>query len=242
MNLQTPQEHVLTQLVTYPSLYSFSTFDAVKLKVLDQLLNVIGNGVRDTEELLENLKVVLVDISTASRLITSEPLYYGYYKVRKIGSFEMGEGDSIDVLESDRVNYPDVVYWLEASRHSDFAPYPNFKEDYSIVYRSDFHLLGPDWAEAAIWYYKQAQKFFETTPEKYHYAFPCASDRESNNQLADFTERLKSYANNEEISIAYELEYTGDPAEFLTRRWQKELTRINQFIANTITKLENQTY
>lgn len=239
MNIYTPDNYVLAQLSLHPSLYSCNTLDAAKLKIFNQLFNVIGNGVRDHDELIEELTVdPAIDLSSAVKYITDEDIYYGFYKVKKIGSFEMGEGDSIDSIDSERVNHPKVKYWLKVRRDFKFNPYPNFNENYSIVHRSDFHLLGKEWAEAAIWFYKKSREFFQTSPEHYWNAFPQATERETKNQLDDFVSRLTAYSNNDEISTAYELEYTGNPEQFLELRWQKELARINEFITSTITKLE----
>lgn len=49
--------------------------------------------------------------------------------------------------------------------------------------------------------------------------------------------RLQSYKSNEEISEAYGCEFDGDFDKFLRLRWEKDLSRIDRFISETLSYL-----
>ena len=80
-------------------------------------------------------------------------------------------------------------------------------------------------------------RVFQTTPEQYAYAYPCKSQRETDNRVYDMKVKLQSYKSNEEISEAYECEFDGDIDKFLRLRWEKELSRIDRFIFETLSYL-----
>lgn len=44
MNYCTPTEYYLSQVIKYPTMYLKSTFDAIRFSILDQSINVSGNG------------------------------------------------------------------------------------------------------------------------------------------------------------------------------------------------------
>ena len=69
------------------------------------------------------------------------------------------------------------------------------------------------------------------------YAYPRKSQRETDNCVYDMKVRLQSYKSNEEISEAYACEFDGDIDKFLRLRWEKELSRIDRFISETLSYL-----
>ena len=69
------------------------------------------------------------------------------------------------------------------------------------------------------------------------YAYPCKSQRETDNRLYDARVRLQSFKTNEEISETYECEFDGDIDKFLRLRWEKDLSRIDRFISKTLSYL-----
>ncbi len=237
--LISPDQFIKASICQFPTLYACETFEYSKFRVLDQLLNVIGNGIQVDEELDEYLFLEKVpDFSDYERYIHEE-IYYGYEKVRAMEGSDVlfPEGDSITCVESCKHLYPNVKKWVHCKKIKEKAPYPNFKKEYSTVYRTNFERLGNEWIDAAIWFYQEAKVLLEQYESTYHYAYPCATERETENRKAD---QLKAFGErtNEEISRDWEFPYDGDIDKFLVGRWQKEKTRIFEFIATTISKLQ----
>ena len=139
-------------------------------------------------------------------------------------------------VESEKELHPEVILWIDCKDYP-WTPYPNFEKKYSTVYEPEFKDLGNEWIEAAIWFYEECVDFFNNTPEWYAYAYPCKSQRETDNRVYDMKVRLQSYKSNEEISEAYECEFDGDIDKFLRLRWEKELSRIDRFISETLSYL-----
>lgn len=238
--LLTPDQCVKRAICQHPTLFAKNSFEESKFAVLDQLLNVIGNGIRDDEELDEQVFVEKVpDFSDYEKYIKEE-IFYGYEKVRSIEGTDIliPEGDSITCVESDKHLYPNVKKWIHAKKVNEKAPYPNFDEKYSTVYRTDFSRLGDNWIEAAIWFYEEAKSRLEKYESSYHYAYPCKTERETVNRKAD---QLKYFGDrtNEEISRDWGYPYDGDIEKFLVGKWQKEKSRIFEFIDSTIFYLKD---
>lgn len=233
-----PEEYVLHSLSSHPSLFSDKTFEKVALHVYDQLFNVIGNGLNDKEAVIEELTFVEFDQDQAKRFITDEALYYGYQEAEEwLGKITMGKGEPITVLESDKQNHPEIKHWVKSSRH-EFTPYPNFQERYSMVYDDFFSELGDEWIKAASWFYDECRKFFDGDHSSYSNAFPKGNNRGSEAVIRDYAESLMKYDSHDAITEAYGVEYTGDIEDFITRRWQQQLSSIYAFLDVTQERLE----
>lgn len=234
-----PRQYVLQSVMAYPAIYNGKCYDDVAVRVFDQLFNVNGNGIRDSKELAKQVRGFPIDEAEAEKYLKGEPIFWGYEKVKKIGDTDLPIGpSSVVALDCEKHLHPNIKYWLKNTRY-DWTPYPNFKEDYSIIYRSNFLTYGDEWLKAAILFYEQAYAFFMEHPQRYLYAFPCATENETKRRTKDMEEMLKKYSSFEEISEAYECEFNGDVVDFQTRRWNKELERILKFIVNTIDLLKS---
>ena len=77
-----PDDYVLSRVNAYPCLYASDSFENTKLLVLDQLLNVIGNGVRDAHELRRELRWHEFDRERGLRLCSGEPVAWGYMRLK----------------------------------------------------------------------------------------------------------------------------------------------------------------
>lgn len=225
----TPDDYVLACVDEYPSLYSASTFERAKLRVYDQLFNVIGNGLSTSD-----LKYRKFNRDRALRFCNGEQAYYGYFKSKKIGDFEMGEGESITVGEWERDNHPEVVFWMDCG-YCSWRPYPNFNKQYSIIWESDFkEIAGPKWVAEAVWYYKKCREWLENNEHEYHGAYPTGDDYKDARYLEDMKKQRERYESDEDFSKAYNIEYTGDMVDFMKRRWQANKEKIFQYIDETI--------
>lgn len=238
-----PRQYVFRQVADYPTLYYGKSYEECAFKVFDQLFNVIGNGIRDQEEMMEYLSVPPVDEQLAKKYMTGEPIYWCYKQVNK---WNMGEGEPDKLLESElalvRDQYPLTVDATKKLRgEPEFrVPYPNFQKQYSMVWFDEFLDLDQEWKDAAIWFYTKCKDFFMTNSQYYHYAFPTSSLREDANRVYDMEERIKKYDSWNKVTEDYGVEYLGDVEDFLSRRWQKELNKIMSFIDGTLARLKNE--
>lgn len=243
----TLDQYVITQIHRFPTLYgSTGSYEVSKMKVLDHFLNVIGNGIRDNEE----LSYAINDIDTSLSMKDIEKyihndLYYGYYKTETIGDGEFSieiadsSSESIVVIGNEKDKHPDIKKWIEVGAY-DFDPYPNFQEEYSTIYQCPQYLeLDPSFISGAIEFYEYVIKWFEENESKYHSAFPCDTDKKTAQRTEDLSGFLKSYETKQEIYEAYGCEFNGDLEDFQIRLWNKEKTRIFSFIDQTINKLKN---
>ena len=232
-----PEQYVYNQVASYPALYHADGYESAAKRVFDQFFNVIGNGV----DLPEELDRPITDLVEAEKFLRGENLYYGYTEVEDLGRGVIipkrsSDNNYLVCVESEKALHPKVVLWVDCKDYP-WTPYPNFEKKYSTVYEPEFKYLGKEWIEAAIWFYEECVKFFNNTPELYAYAYPRKSQRETDNRLYDARVRLQSYKSNEEISEAYECEFDGDIDKFLRLRWEKELSRIDRFISETLSYL-----
>ena len=231
-----PEDYAICKIVEFPTLYSGATLEEAKLKLFDQLFNTIGSGTSTNEELVSELtfnqKFIDKSRQSVDKWIHGENVYYGYYKVDDRG-FHSHSEEPIIVIESEKSLYPGVKLWVHCKNYP-FVPYPNFSEKYSLIYRTDFHYLGDEWIKTAIWFYSKCKEFFNTDAHRYSYAFPMASEGQTESRLQSFKLLISKYDSYEAVSKAYELDYHGDDYDFLSRRWQIELARINDFIDQTL--------
>jgi len=227
---------------TYPNLYYSNSYEVSKFAILDQLLNTIGNGIGNDEELSEDLSRVL-DVSNPERYYDeSNPLFIGYTKVKNIAGMDYpdyGE-ESVYCFENDKKDYKDVKLWRELERLCDLImPYPNFSKEYSLVWRCPYFLvLGNDWIEAAIWFYKKSKEILSQRESEYHYAFPCYTERETSNRIYAYSQTIKDLTH-EEVTKKFNHPFDGDVEKFLTSMWHKDKERIFSFIDETIEMLES---
>ncbi len=254
----TPEQFVLKCVHEYPTLYACKEFSSARISVFNQLFNVIGNGIRDENELMCELNKPFDTSVDYTKYTLGEPLYVGYTKMktrgdlqfpdfttRIEGAYTKKELDSISSLHG-------VVYWeelykpkfeprlsaMDSKVEYKWSPYPNFKEEYSIVWDDYFSKLGPAWINAAIEFYNVCLDYFNGDCSNYSYAYPCKTTVETENRDYDLTERLSTYTDFATISEEYGVAYNGNVQEFQMARWNAEKNRILDFIQNTLSRLD----
>lgn len=246
MKFYTPEEYVSLCIDTYPTLYTGRALYESRMKVFDQLFNVIGNGIRDNKELKQELKFRGKVVSDPYKWILND-IWYGYKEIKEVNlgngktiKFPRGESSSY-FLEEEKKDHPEILYWVKSEKYP-FAPYPNFQKRYSTVWQcSDFVKLGNKWITVAIQFYKYCKEWFnEENWKLYHEAYPKETLEKTSKVEQDYLNAFfrYGYTSNEEISKAYEFEYNGNIQDFLTGIWEVEKERIFSFIDETISMLE----
>lgn len=233
----TPEEYVLARVGQYPTLYAAESFEQAKLRVYDQLLNVIGNGIRDDEELEYELKYHPFDNERSLKFCNGAKALWGYTKTKKFSfdpDFQIGEGDSITAGDFEKDQHPEIIYWQE-SGFCKWNPYPNFQKKYSTIWFPGFRAIAGDrWVAEAVWYYGKCRDWFITNGNEYHGAYPSGNERKDTHYLGEMLGQREKYDSDEAFSAAYGLEFTGDMHDFMVRRSQKTVNEALAYIDETI--------
>lgn len=257
--VMTAQQAFNVAMNEYPTLFSSDTLDDAKFKYFDHIFNVLGY--RDLNEFIDAHWIGKHNehllASFPSKYISSEPLYRAYTKSCKMGTIDIPEFDSaidgiyteaeLEELESVAISIPNKSQFCDDDP-SFPIPYPNFMKDYSMVWRMDMTKLDSTWTEAAIWYYEEIRKFFNSDKASYYDRAVPTNDRDKKDLISDYEKMFLRYKKDgmsqeeffEVISENYELEYNGDTEAFIHARWNKELERIKLFLDETLDMLKNQ--
>lgn len=237
----------------HPSLYIASTPQFSRIKFYDHLFNCIGNGIVTLEDFEEQFTIAphnekLIH-TIPEKYLSGEQLYWGYTDTN-FPNFNNGINGLFTLEEIEKMpeckRYTPISSARSRLNHPEFVPYPNFTEENSLVYEIDITAFDRSWTTAALEYYRYCKHFF-TTPDAQYYSGAVPSDLTVRQRSFDSYEKcfaryhiegMTEEEFHKAISAAYELEYTGDILDFMTRRWSIELERINHFIDNTIKKLE----
>lgn len=256
--LMTPEQAINATINAHPSLYAAGGLEQSKLRIYDQIFNVIGNGIRDTEEFIDHMSLYEnTNVSEPEeKYMNGERLHYGYVDVEVFEAgdvtFNLPRGDSLDDVftESEKVLYPEVKKWVGFDTVRNFNPYPNFSKQYSTVWQIDTSILSEEWIDEIVWFYKKCQDFFNG-PDAHEYSYAVPKDEKKlQRKINDFENAFNRYGKgcntqkekNQAISNAYNLKYDGDTLDFINRKWEKELNKILVFIDETITMLESLKY
>lgn len=259
MTVMTAEQAFNVSMNEYPSLYTANSVKQAKMKYFDHIFNVIGNGYRDLEEFIEGHTInseneKFID-GFPQKYIGKTPLFYAYTEVEERGGFKMGLSHSSlpgIYTKEELENMPNVIHTVRANGRrmlddsKGFVPYPNFNKQYSMVWKMDMEQLDASWKEAAVFYYKEVKKFFESDNVQFYSSAIPKNEVDKEIMIEDYENAFKRYRVegmsdkdfHSKISKEYEMEYTGDTLDFINRRWEKELNRINQFIDETLEKLE----
>jgi len=237
----TPDQYIETMIVRFPSLFAGkgSTYDNSGMRILDDLVG----GHRDDESLLAVLN--FSPTKEYDHKYHTNKVWYGFKEVEEL-EFKDGKplkfpiGDSVDVLECDKENHPEVVYWLDAGEYIPYEPYPHFDEMFSIMYRCPAVLtLSRDWLRALLFFHTECQQWFIDHESKYHYAFPLETQEKTDRHIEDMEQRFKDYKSDEAFSKDYECEYKGDMHDFEVRRWAIGKAKIDKFLVKTVKLIED---
>lgn len=238
----------------YPSLYHGKTFKEMKLKVMDHLFNVIGNGL--------NREVFLTSYSSENKYpdnyeeipeeyYNGTQLFYVYTRLKEYTdentsrSFKMVDFNSClnKVLTEKELIGVEYVHKTPLTIH-DFHPYPNFQKEYSAIWGCP-EIFDIDWLINIKWFYEECLDYFKSDWIYLDFqAIPKDLNdtkwgRKVEEQVRFFNLTFERYRKDEEsfeecISREYECEYTGDVKDFMRRRFLLENDRRVSFIEETL--------
>ncbi|MGL5946348.1 MAG: hypothetical protein ACRCZV_09265, partial [Sediminibacterium sp.] len=191
--------------------------------------------------LMEFNSAIKILSGAGSRMRTADYIF----NVNGNGLRSLGELYDKFALE-DTTPVPDDVANEDLSK---FVPYPNFQEQYSLLYRGKdinqelLSALPVSWLNAAIDYYSFCKTYFEGSAEGYSSKFPSA-----NHNFGTFSEglekRRKPGMTNDEwkesITKDWGEEFNGDVLEFGTRLWEKKRLSHIRFCDKTIKLLDKE--
>jgi hypothetical protein len=225
----TADEYIRLSIIEYPTLFVSDTYLKTRLCIFDKLFNVIGNGIHDNLGLYEHLhvedNVIIPSHEHICKYIDGD-VYYGY------------DGNvCIECLKDDIISYANVKAWHKLTKQN-ISLYPNFKKEYSLVYKCDsFFNYNSSWLCAAVEYYNFAKYWIENYGDNEYYgAYPGPN---KDHQVKCFLDRFKTYSTYDEIYKSYGIEYNGDIDKFLIEKWIKEKNRILSFIDEILILLKN---
>ena len=171
------------KIYQYPSLYLFESFDRIRLATLDQLLNVIGNGVetnRDfSKEFKQKSKIHYTDlineytfIRTPYHIIQDNKLMILY---NVFDSYEKHfpeeelwvKNCDVDSYLSQTYMFHELVppqqkYSAFEKNNYEFSPYPNFEKQYSVLWEVPDIKLNKCQIDDFIWFYNKCLEYFDS--------------------------------------------------------------------------------
>lgn len=205
----TPRQMVIRSAARYPALYS-GQFEEVRFKVMDQIFNVLGNGIRSKSEFLAHISVPTgTVISNEMPPENAEKTKWDKMYVRTpYPNFQKKYSLVGEVpLENIRTDWLEEMEWFYMECQKFFAGENVNHYPYAFPSSNTGASTVKEWTEIAERRTAEAK-----SPEEFQKAW-----------VRD-----------------YESEYHGDIEDFLTRRWAKKLSEIETFITGTIDLLHGE--
>lgn len=249
-----------------PILWVSPSLDVARMKYYDHVFNVAGNGYPDLEVFIQRHTITnenkhLID-AFPDKYLGQDDLYQVMLKTgehefeingveynikcNRMGQYlpELYLYDEVKHLK--KISYIAPAY--EIKNDSALKPYPNFDKKYSMVWKMDMSQLDISWTYAAKEYYEEMKRFFNG-PDLSSYSEICPdNEKQFKETLIEFSDQLQNYYKDgmsqkeyfSAVSQAYERPYTGDTEAFLKAQWYDELTRIKEYLDETLTKLDTE--
>lgn len=258
--IMTADEAFNVSMNEYPSLYTSSNLELSRFKYFDHIFNVLGNGYRDLNEFIQGHIVTKENehftLGFPEKYIGEHALYSVSTKTIDYGSYSMPDhNSSLDGLytEDEIKSMPEEFCKLQMNKHYDFSetpqdvhvPYPSFDKQYSMIWKMDMMQLDISWAIEAISFYEKCYEFFNSENAHFFHNAVSEDPKKLKKTIEAYEKTFGNYKKEgvsekeyfEEISKAYELEYTGDTLDFINRRWVNEKARIMEFIDDSLNHL-----
>ena len=252
--LMNPQEYVNANVNAYPSLYSGKNST---LRIMDQLFNVIGNGVDNFEHEITKTRKHKIR-KPPKKFLDGSELFYVYPECNETvicgHILKTPKGDPLDemITEEEKVKYPNRFFLSNGKigKNDHYIPYPNFTENYSVIWWDEnaLSIMSTEWKAAVHEFYTSMLEFFknEKICTKYHHAAPLHDEGDMLKRI-ESQERMFNAKRTDDMSDAefhamiekeWRHPYDGNTREFIISRWEKEHKRIIDFILKTLERIE----
>ena len=206
----TPRQYTIKSAARYPTLYS-GQFEEIRFQVMDQLFNVLGNGIRSKGEFLTHISVPMgTELSDELPPENGEkPKHMEGYVRAPYPNFK-AEYSILNQLPMDVLTdeWLKEIQWFYTECRNFFEG-PNVGH-YSYAY--------PSSGKTPMNTVAEQEKHFERFRKE-------GQTEEEFNAI---------------ITKQWECEYTGDTDDFLKRRWAKELAKVKSFITKTLRKVDTE--
>lgn len=219
--MNTPEQYYILCATKYPSLFHrFENNTLNKLAILDQLLNVSGNGINNSKTFFKE-----INAKFNSKYLSLSEIPYR----KRVCGFRKSNYDFITCWDNEISSYPDVAEWKEMDIKSVYHIYPNFNDQYSVLKDIDYNAFSKDvrqlWIQDFIWFYSFAKEKLNSD-ECHLYFDSCfpSSNKKDLKHIMLIIDLLSKYKNYQEISEAYKLDFRGNYYTFAIELWQRSKT------------------
>ena len=179
MNIITPEQYIDYATYNHQTLYASPSYEQSKLKVLDHMFNVIGNGITDSEFFTTPLTEV--QALETQKWYNVNTVWCGYKRVCITDlSFVFPDYSHLPIYSTEQFDCEEVKLWRKSDVSYKFEPYPNFKKEYSLVWKYNIKELGIEWIQTAIWFYEKCKEWFETEIKENSNYYNCYDDEQYN--------------------------------------------------------------
>ena len=242
---------VVDAMVTkYPMLYASTSRELSTMLVLGQIFNTIGGGFDNVRD-LKNLQEAVAQMrkhgiqEAPSYYFDDTPLFEGFLE-KSTGRHRTNYHTVYGAYPEERKHIGELMgvsEWRPLRKNKTYSYYPNFKKEYSFIWKIEPSVLPTDWLQWVTTFYEQAKSYFESEQSRdYHYAWPSDPQKQAR-VLKDFQGAFERYADYSEeernalVTKDYGTEYKGDLPDFLERKWMAERGRILDFIEETLARV-----
>lgn len=186
-----PKQYQNSKINNYHQLFSGKYY---KLRVYDQLFNVVGNGIRDIHELQDHLDItnhINYDF-VPEKYISGEDLYYMIYDEGMNHNCMYNVKSLYAYFTLREVNSLPKKFRARLINNN-YSVYPNFRKEYSIIWCDgvvDF--LTDEWKRECKWFYEQCRPIIVNgSPNIYDKPKALTFIDETVNMLTDNIKGLK---------------------------------------------------
>lgn len=265
----TPKDYLTTMLnnseLNKDIFANYIDIENARFAIMDQLLNTIGNGIYNVEDLIKELSIPENKLKSIEEI----EAYYGsvkYTGFKKIIIYhEDGTDERVSIMpenldglvftgdyetivhfvyEKDKGSHEDVIYWKKSAfRKLKWEPFPSFRKKNNPIYQGDLNILGDKkniWIDEFIFFYNGIIEYLKSASSIEHRnSYPSNNPKEDESVINFYRSQFKKYDSHSEISIEYGIEFNGNIEEFAKNRWEKRKAKWILFSEEIIKYLES---
>ena len=222
------ENHVKKSVAKYPSLYRTDDFEQSSLLVMNHTFQVLGNGLSWAGE-----NGYITDMQYGQE---SDNIYVNEAICDVAFEMVWGLPYTLDFEGVDGHKwYTDASSYLS-------HPYPCFQKKYSCFWEGGFDFIQLDWLQAGIRWIKWCQEFFADSTRVTLYGNYHLSPANQRGLKESVLDKMNEHGwSVDKVRTEYICPiFTGDNwEEFSTYRWEQELKSVNEYLSETLERLEN---